>query len=47
MQKLGYQATFWHRRLDDYGAALLQGKVLCTVHYQKDLRGQQKMLWKP
>jgi hypothetical protein len=27
MQKLGYQASFWHMRADDYSAAMVQGKV--------------------
>jgi hypothetical protein len=46
MQKLGYQASFWHLNSDDYGAALVQGKV-CTVYHRQDLRGSRKMLRKP
>jgi hypothetical protein len=46
MQKLGYQASFWHMDADEYGAALVQGKV-CSTYYRQDLRGQRKMLWKP
>jgi hypothetical protein len=46
MLKLGYQASFWHMRADDYGAALVQGK-LCTVYHRKDLRGERGRLLKP
>jgi hypothetical protein len=46
MQKLGYQASFWLMNSDDYGAALVQGKV-CSIYHRRDLRGKRKMLWKP
>jgi hypothetical protein len=46
MLKLGYQASFWHMRADDYGAALVQSKVY-TVYHRKDLRGARSMLLKP
>ena len=46
MQKLGYQANFWHMRSDDYGAALVQGKV-CTVYYRKDVKHQGMKLGRP
>jgi hypothetical protein len=46
MQRLGYQASFWHMDADEYGAALVQGKV-CSTYYRQDLRGERKMLWKP
>jgi hypothetical protein len=46
MQNLGYQANFWHMRSDDYGAALVQGKV-CTVYYRKDVKHPKKKLGRP
>ena len=46
MLKLGYQASYWPMRSDDYGAALVQGKI-CTIYHRKDLRGNRKMLLKP
>ena len=35
MLKLGYQASFWHLRLDDHGAALVQSKLLLNSSTDK------------